>query len=59
MDFCKFLPPVAVPVETADKLAVIAELEGETLSLVIRQALTSYVSGYMDYLAALETGPDE
>lgn len=59
VDFCKFLPPVAVPTETADELATIATLEDQMLTAVIRQALTSYASGYMDYLAALETGPDE
>jgi hypothetical protein len=58
-DLSTFVGPVAVPVETADKLAVIAQLEDQTLTAVIRQALTSYASGYMDYLAALETGPDE
>lgn len=59
MNFSTFLPSVAVSTDTADRLATIATLEGQTLSRVIRQALTSYASGYMDYLAALETGPDE
>lgn len=46
MRFLTFVPSVAVPVETADKLAAIAELEGATLQLVIRQALDDFAQGY-------------
>lgn len=57
MRFLTFVPSVAVPVETADKLAAIAQLEGQTLQLVIRQALDDFAQGYNTTATPAPTGP--
>jgi hypothetical protein len=57
MQLCKFLPPVAVPVETAEQLATIAEREGVTLQLVIRTILEGYAEGYTTGAIPAPTGP--
>jgi predicted DNA-binding protein len=40
-----FVEPVAVSAETAERLAAIALLEGQTLACVIRNALERYADG--------------
>ena len=49
-----FLPMVPVSTETADGLAEIAWLEGQTVSWVVRRALTDYCQGAMAYLREIE-----
>jgi hypothetical protein len=51
-----FLPMVPVPPGTADALAEIAWLEGQTVSYIVRRALTGYAESYLLRLRELEAG---
>lgn len=53
-----FLPMVPVSPGTADALAEIAWLEGQTVSWVVRRALEGYAEDYLEHLRSLEAdGP--
>jgi hypothetical protein len=57
MQLCSLLPGVPVPVETANKLTAIAELEDTTVSAVIRAVLEGFADGYQPLEPASIPGP--
>lgn len=52
------LPPVPVGTATADALAEIAWLEGQTVSYVVRRALEGYAGGYLARIRAMQQDHD-